>query len=65
MTADITLIPSLVDNVIMGPTPGIDAICVDPDPDMTALLAEPTPPNAPERPRTLADIIRDMCEETE
>ncbi len=47
MTADITLIPSLVDNVIMGPTPGIDAICVDPDPEITAILTEPTPVYGP------------------
>ncbi len=53
MTADITLIPSLVDSVIMGPTPGIDAICVDADPDMTKLMAEPTPAYGP------ADLMMD------
>ncbi len=52
MTADITLIPSLVDNVIMGPTPGLryllpSELCIDPDPEITAILTEPTPVYGP------------------
>ncbi len=58
MTADITLIPSLVDNVIMGPTPGLrclllSELCIDPDPAMTDLLTEPAPVYGP------ADLMLD------
>ncbi len=49
--------PAPIDRVLSEPTPGLDAIRVDPDPDMTALLTEPVPP------RSMAEIVRDMCME--